>query len=72
VQPWVVGVSHETADVSLREAASLDAALIPSALAELAAAGAEEAVIVSTCNRTEFYLHLPRGGASAPGPADVR
>ena len=56
MQPWVVGVSHETADVSLREAASLDAALIPSALAELAAAGAEEAVIVSTCNRTELYL----------------
>src|SRR5690606_36132933 len=56
VQPWVVGVSHETADVSLREAASLDAALIPSALAELDAAGAEEAVIVSTCNRTELYL----------------
>lgn len=56
MQPWVVGVSHETADVSLREAASLDAALIPSALAELAAAGADEAVIVSTCNRTELYL----------------
>jgi len=52
---WVVGLSHETADVSIREAVSLDAGLVRQELSKLAAEGAKESAILSTCNRTEVY-----------------
>lgn len=62
MQVWVVGLSHETADVSLREAVALDAGLIPEALSALAAQGARESAILSTCNRTEVYVVSGEGG----------
>lgn len=56
----VVGASHRTAPIELRERFAFGRAEIPGALAELSADGSE-AVILSTCNRTEVYLALPDG-----------
>ncbi len=53
----VVGVSHRTAALDVRERLLVRAADLSATLAEVSAAtGAREAVIVSTCNRTEVYL----------------
>lgn len=53
----VIGVSHRTATLDLRERLMVNASDLSSALAEVAdATGAREAVIVSTCNRTEVYV----------------
>lgn len=52
----VVGLSHKTAPVSLREKLALSAAEQPEALGELLKSEhVAEAVILSTCNRTEVY-----------------
>ena len=56
----VVGASHRTAPIELRERFTFGRAEIPGALVELSADGSE-AVILSTCNRTEVYLSLPDG-----------
>ncbi|MEI8343248.1 MAG: glutamyl-tRNA reductase, partial [Verrucomicrobiota bacterium] len=51
-----LGINHQTASVELREKfAVADADLIGAATALTAADGIEEVVIVSTCNRVEFY-----------------
>lgn len=53
----VLGVSHKTAPVALRERLSLPKGRSASLLADLVARGEiSEAVAVSTCNRTELYL----------------
>lgn len=53
----VVGVSHRTASIELRERLAIGAEDVPAVLqAVQAAAGVREAVVLSTCNRTEFYL----------------
>lgn len=53
----VFGVSHKTAPIDVREKVALDAEQLNSALdGARQAIGAREAVILSTCNRTEFYL----------------
>ncbi len=51
----VVGINHRTAPVEVREKVVFDPGHLPKALAALAALGARENVIVSTCNRTELY-----------------
>ena len=56
----VVGASHRTAPIELRERFAFGRAEIPGALLGLSADGSE-AVILSTCNRTEVYLSLPDG-----------
>jgi glutamyl-tRNA reductase len=48
----LAGVSHHRAPIELRERVALDLA----AAGELAARLGEEAVVLSTCNRTEVYL----------------
>ncbi len=50
----LVGVSHHRAPLKLRERVSVDAESAASLAAELADTG--EAVVLSTCNRTEIYL----------------
>jgi glutamyl-tRNA reductase len=50
-----VGVNYESAPVDLRERLAFDASALPAALAELAELHHTEAVILSTCNRTEIY-----------------
>ncbi|MCX8156923.1 MAG: glutamyl-tRNA reductase [Verrucomicrobiae bacterium] len=60
----VVGISHRTAPVELRERFALPPARLPEALKALREKGlAQEAVLVCTCNRTELYAHTP-----APAP----
>ncbi len=57
----VVGVSHHTASVEVRERFALNPENRARALREMVGSGlASEAVLLSTCNRTEFYLLLPR------------
>jgi glutamyl-tRNA reductase len=53
------GINHKTAPVELREKIAFSPDAIVSALASLSATtGAREAVIVSTCNRTEIYAKI--------------
>lgn len=53
---WVFGINHKTASVGIREKVAFDVAVTPVALKELhSTLGFSEVVILSTCNRTEFY-----------------
>ncbi len=53
----VLGLSHRTAPVDLRERFAFAETRIPDALARMKQAGwAEEGVILSTCNRVEVYI----------------
>jgi glutamyl-tRNA reductase len=53
----VVGISHRTAPVEVRERLAYSRAEIPTVLARLLGTGASaEAVLLSTCNRTELYF----------------
>ena len=51
----LVGVSHHRAPIELRERVALDAEHASALAAELG----QEAVVLSTCNRTELYLARP-------------
>jgi len=52
-----LGINHRTAPIELRERVAFSADRMADAFAELKAfSGASEAVILSTCNRTELYL----------------
>ena len=52
-----LGINHNTASVALRERVAFGPDCIDRALRELVEQpGVSEAVIVSTCNRTELYL----------------
>ena len=56
-----------TAPVALREQVAFDAENTAPALAELAAqSGVDEALILSTCNRTELYCNVSEGAEDAP------
>ncbi|HZT76488.1 MAG TPA: glutamyl-tRNA reductase [Vicinamibacterales bacterium] len=53
----LVGISHRTAPVEVRERVDFNVRGLPQALTTLASRGAaKEAVIVSTCNRAEVYV----------------
>src|SRR6185295_12360509 len=52
----VLGVNHRTAPLEVRERFAHGAHEVPAALARVIAAGASGGVLLSTCNRTEFYL----------------
>jgi glutamyl-tRNA reductase len=59
----VIGLSHRTSPVELRERFAFAEAAIPGTLARLRGEGlADEAVIVSTCNRVELYAASARDG----------
>jgi len=62
----VIGLSHHSSTVAVRERFAFGEARIPPALQRLRDSGtAEEAVILSTCNRVEIYAAT----ALEPGPA---
>jgi len=67
----VVGCNHRTAPIALREVLAVNGAEAPQLLGRLGERFAGlEAVVLSTCNRTEFYLAgeegaLPSAGAMA-------
>ena len=52
-----VGLNHRTAPVEVRERFAVPAGKLGSSAKELLAiSGLEESVVLSTCNRTEFYI----------------
>ena len=56
---FVLGINHQTAPVSLREKVAFSPELLLGAYRQLLARSSVlEAVIVSTCNRTEIYCNL--------------
>lgn len=56
MQLTAVGLNHQTAPLSIREKLAFAAASLPEAVRALTRSrAAEEAVILSTCNRTELY-----------------
>ncbi|HEX7349188.1 MAG TPA: glutamyl-tRNA reductase [Rhodanobacteraceae bacterium] len=62
-----LGLNHLTAPVALREQVAIDAAATAPALADLAAQpGVDEAMILSTCNRTELYCSVTAGAEGVP------
>ncbi|TCV91844.1 glutamyl-tRNA reductase [Luteibacter rhizovicinus] len=62
-----LGLNHLTAPVSLREQVAFDATVAPEALGDLARQpGVEEAMILSTCNRTELYVSVAEGAEAVP------
>jgi glutamyl-tRNA reductase len=52
----VVGISHRGASLDVREKVSFSTAEAHHALDGLQSRGVRESVVLSTCNRTEFYL----------------
>lgn len=51
-----IGINHKTAPISIREQASFAQENLPEALTQvIEQTGVQEAVILSTCNRTELY-----------------
>lgn len=56
MQLTAVGLNHQTAPLSIREKLAFSAAVLPEAVRNLARSNAAtEAIILSTCNRTELY-----------------
>jgi glutamyl-tRNA reductase len=55
----IFGVNHRTAPLEVRERFAHAARDVPGALERVLAAGAHGGVLLSTCNRTEFYLNEP-------------
>jgi glutamyl-tRNA reductase len=61
------GLSHATAPLAVRERAVFAREVLPQALSDLTSqTGAEEAAILSTCNRTEVYCCLGQQDAQRP------
>ena len=59
---YVIGLSHHTAPVAIREKLAFGESAIPEVLTRLRQSGlADEAVIVSTCNRMEIYVATEQG-----------
>jgi len=58
---FVLGISHQTAPIAIRERLAFAAEQLPDALLSLAALpSVEGCAILSTCNRTELYLSGPK------------
>src|SRR5205809_1683836 len=62
----VVGVNHRTAPLEVRERFAHAPREVPAALERVLSAGAGGGVLLSTCNRTEFYLAEPGDATPAP------
>ncbi|HUE77150.1 MAG TPA: glutamyl-tRNA reductase [Longimicrobiales bacterium] len=63
---WVVGISHHTAPLEVRERFVVGEHESGEVLRDLVAAGCDEAVLLSTCNRTELYLYAPAVHVEGP------
>ncbi len=62
----ILGLNHNTAPVEIREQVVFAGEEIPRALAAVCALpGIDEAVLLSTCNRTEFYVISDNAGHDA-------
>ncbi|HVH69115.1 MAG TPA: glutamyl-tRNA reductase [Gemmatimonadales bacterium] len=60
----VLGVNHRTAPLEVRERFAHGPREVPASLERILAVGARGGVLLSTCNRTEFYL--AEAGESVP------
>jgi glutamyl-tRNA reductase len=68
----LVGVSHRTAPVAVRERLAVEPDALPAALAELTALGpVREAAMLTTCNRVELYVAVEDADRAAAGLAEV-
>jgi glutamyl-tRNA reductase len=57
---FALGLNHQTAPVDVREKVSFSTEALPQALHDLVGrTAANEAAIISTCNRTEIYCNSP-------------
>jgi glutamyl-tRNA reductase len=66
-QLYLVGLSHKSAPIEVRERVALNGADLKAALQELRASqGVAEALVVSTCNRVEVFVQA-EGEAAARG-----
>lgn len=62
---FALGINHKTAPVSIRERVSFAPERVGAALRDLvASARLDEALILSTCNRTEVYCEAPAADVS--------
>ncbi len=62
----ILGLNHNTAPLEIRERIVFAGPEIPAALSEVQAlSGVSETVLLSTCNRTEFYLMTDDAGQAA-------
>jgi glutamyl-tRNA reductase len=61
-----VGINHRTAPLAVRESMWFSPEEMISALKHLRTETAREAILVSTCNRTELYFVPADGGAGRP------
>lgn len=62
----VVGISHHSAPLAVRERFALPPEVATSVVQDVVSAGCSEAMLLSTCNRTELYLYAPLGRIDAP------
>jgi glutamyl-tRNA reductase len=60
----VLGVNHRTAPLDVRERFAHAPHEVPAALERVLRAGAGGGVLLSTCNRTEFYVAQPHGAVA--------
>ena len=68
----IVGVSHRTAPVAVRERLAVEPDAVPAALAELTAlAPVREAAMLATCNRVEIYVAVEDADRAANSLAEV-
>lgn len=66
MQVLSIGLNHTTAPVEVRERAAVAAEHLDDALKDISKLRSiEEATILSTCNRTEVYCHVPHEQAQA-------
>ncbi len=56
---YTIGVNHTTAPIEIRENVAFGTDAMREALSDLTSHSAEEAAILSTCNRTEIYVQSP-------------
>src|SRR5262245_27580422 len=66
-----VGMNHQTAPLAVRERVVFHVERLGEALGALRAGLAQEAAILSTCNRTELYV-AAQAGAAEPALAAAR
>ena len=66
MQVLSIGLNHTTAPVEVRERAAVAAEHLDDALKDISKLNyIDEATILSTCNRTEVYCHVPDEQAEA-------
>jgi glutamyl-tRNA reductase len=62
----VIGISHRSAPLEVRERFAIPPGTVDAVLKQLLAGGCSEAVLLSTCNRMELYLCAPVETSDAP------